>query len=116
MTAKDAAGNTSKDKLTVNYSLGTATNVTLALTWDPNPSADTVLGYIVYSGPTVTSTPLQLSDLPVGSGPFDPDAPSIQYNAGSNLGLSVGDPVCFRLKAYNSAGLSNYSVAACTTI
>ena len=58
VTARDAAGKFNTDVLTVDYTPGTpatATNVTLTLAWDPNPAADNVQGYYVYSGPSANS-------------------------------------------------------------
>ena len=88
----------------------------LSLSWDPNPATDGVAGYIVYRGPSAVNATQQVTDLSVSSGVIDPNAPAVTYNAGLDLGLSLGAQVCFRLKAYNTAGISDYSVAACATI
>jgi hypothetical protein len=32
------------------------------------------------------------------------------------LGVKTGDTICFRVRAYNEAGSSEYSDAICTTI
>ena len=88
----------------------------LSLSWEPNPATDGVAGYIVYRGPSAVNATQQVSNLSVSSGVIDPNAPAVTYNAGLDLGLSLGAQVCFRLKAYNAAGQSDFSTAACTTI
>ena len=95
---------------------GTASGRALMLSWDPSPTSDAVVGYIVYLGSSVGSATQQVSDLTVSSGVIDPNAPVVTYNAGYDLGLRVGDAVCFRLKAYNAAGQSDFSSPACATI
>jgi len=91
-----------------------ATNVLLQLSWDPNP--DVVLGYIIYYGPDEAAATQEASTIPLSSGVIDPGAPSVIFNAGQDLLLNTGEPVCFRLKAYNSAGSSTFSGAACTSV
>ena len=88
----------------------------LSLSWEPNPATDGVAGYIVYRGPSAVNATQQVTNLPVSSGVIDPNAPAVTYNAGFDLGLNPGAAVCFRLKAYNAAGQSDFSTAACTTI
>jgi hypothetical protein len=94
----------------------TASGRVLLLSWDPNPATDGVAGYIVYAGSSAVNATQQVTDLSVSSGVIDPNAPAVSFNAGFDLGLNLGAQVCFRLKAYNTAGLSDYSVAACATI
>ena len=47
---------------------------------------------------------------------FDPAAPSLEYDAEADLGLRLGDLACFRLKAYNNVGESDFSQAACARL
>lgn len=86
-------------------------DILLTLTWNPNP--DEVLGYAVYFGPSAGNATQLVSELSLVPGLLDPLAPSVQYHLGNDLGLTQGDSVCFRLKAYNTAGYSDYSAAAC---
>ena len=92
-----------------------ATNKTLQLNWDPNPANDAVLGYIVYYGSTKITATQEISNLSIGSGNIDPNAPAVSYNT-NDLGLVMGDPICFSFQAYNLAGTSTLSAPICTTI
>ena len=87
---------------------------TLTLSWAPNPEDQRVQGYIVYVGPTPETATTELSDLPIGE--VGTTAPSKDYDAWNDLRLSLGDQACFRLKAYNSTGLSDFSQAACSVL
>jgi hypothetical protein len=91
-----------------------ANGSSVSLSWSPNPEA--VTGYKVFIGPTVDTATTMVSDLLVSSGNFNQLAPSVTYNAWNDLNLNKGEIVCFRLKAYNSAGESGFSSAACGTI
>ncbi len=86
----------------------------LHLAWNPNP--DAVDGYITYFGPSVSTASTLLSNLAVTSPNFDPQAPAVEYDAVADLGLSAGDTVCFRLKAYNAYGTSGFSEGVCVTL
>ncbi len=92
-----------------------ASQAQLLLSWLPHPDK-TIMGYLVYYGPTESTVTTVASDIPVTANNFDPQAPSVQYNAGLDLGLNKGDNVCFRLTAYNAAGQSGMSGSACSTI
>jgi hypothetical protein len=84
----------------------------MTLSWDPNP--DTITGYKVFRGPTVDNSTMQLvSDFPLNSGLIDHTAPSVQYRASADLGLTAGEQVCFRVKAYNNETISGFSQARC---
>ncbi|BAU48115.1 hypothetical protein SVA_1553 [Sulfurifustis variabilis] len=94
---------------------GSATDVVLQLTWQPN--SDPVAGYRVYFGTTPEGATAQLSDLAVANRALNSQAPSVSYNAGNDLGLDPGSQACFRLRAYNSEGvMSDWSQPACATI
>ncbi len=88
-----------------------ATDTTLEISWLPNP--DNISGYMVYYGPTEDTATTVASNLPIESGSFNPASPSMEYNAGLDLGLDHGASVCFRIRAYNDVGLSNWSGSAC---
>jgi hypothetical protein len=86
----------------------------LTLTW--NPSSGEVLGYTVYVGPTSGTVTKQLSDLHISSKEVNQKTPSVTYDVKQDLGMTSGDFVCFRVKAYNTKGESEFSKSACTTI
>jgi len=86
------------------------------LTWNPNPSAEKVTGYTVYFGRNADTVDQKTSDLPIAYPGFDPSAPSVEYDAGSNLGLFYGDRACFRVRAYSEQGESPPSASVCITI
>ena len=77
----------------------------LALAWYSNPG--NILGYIVYYGTSPASATNIASET---------SGTSVKYYTQLDLGLDPGDSVCFRLKAFNLAGLSGFSGAACMTI
>lgn len=77
----------------------------LALAWAPN--TDQVIGYIVYFGPT-PETALNIAS--------ETSVNSVKYGLATDLGLNSGDVACFRLKALNHVGLSEFSGAACMQI
>jgi len=89
-------------------------NTVLTLIWDTNP--DNVLGYIVYYGPTADTATTQVSDIPINMAGFDPINPSVEYRSWDDLGLLVGDNICFTLKAYNAEGMSESTPALCSVI
>jgi len=86
-------------------------DILLTLTWNPNPGE--IWGYAVYFGPSAEGAIQLASELPMASGLLNPESPRVQYYLGGDLGLAQGDNVCFRLKAYNESGYSEYSAAAC---
>ena len=87
---------------------------TLHLAWNPNPGA--IDGYIIYFGPSADTASTQVSDISLTAPGFDPLAPAVEYDADADLGLSAGDTVCFRLKAYNANGTSGFSEGVCITL
>ena len=108
-------GNITVATVVVEVSCNTcATDVALNLNWNPNP--DTVVGYKVYSGPTMDAV-TEISDLVVGSGVLlDSSSPAVKFMASKDLGLKTGDHVCFKVQAYNNVGASDLSDAVCTDI
>lgn len=77
----------------------------LALAW--LPSDGDLLGYIVYYGPSPVSATMIASET---------SSASVKFYRQADLGLDPGDSVCFRLKAVNLAGLSDFSGAACMVL
>ena len=97
-----------------NPSTGAATDTTISLSWQPN--TDPIKGYLVYYGPTEQAVATLAVQMSLASNTFDIQTPGITFNAGRDLGLQHGDSVCFRLRAYNDAGMSDWSPAACGSI
>jgi hypothetical protein len=93
---------------------GGGNEITIRLSWAPNP--ETVEGYMIFAGATAGTTNKLVSVLPVTTPGFDPDSPSIEYKASKDLGLALGNNVCFRLKAFNSVGTSAFSDVTCIAI
>ncbi len=90
------------------------TDFALNLSWDKNP--DSVTGYRVFSGPTAETVTEELTDIPLATEGFDPELPTKSYHFSNDLGLALGDERCFRLKAYNDVGFSDFSDVACTAL
>ena len=86
----------------------------ITLDWNPNPGS--IVGYIVYFGPTVATATTELSNIPVDTTNFDPQAPSAQFDTWRDLAMRPGDEVCFRVRAYNDEGLSDWSSPVCSVI
>jgi len=86
----------------------------LTLSWDP--SSGQVEGYRVYYGPTPETSILEISDLNQASGDLDLLAPSKRYRVEEDLGLKAGEQGCFRVRAYNIYGVSEYSDSACAQL
>jgi hypothetical protein len=89
-------------------------NTIVTVFWRPNPG--TVDGYIVYFGPSVNAVNEETSDIKAFAGNFDPSSPLIQYDSWFDLGLAPGDQACFKVRAYNADGISDWSAPACSLI
>lgn len=98
----------------VASSSDTVQNTKLTVTWNANPG--TVDGYIVYFGPSVSAVTSEATNITAFAGSFDPANPTIEYDSWYDLSLRLGDSVCFKLRAYNADGLSDWSLPACTTV
>ena len=86
---------------------------TLNINWSPYP--ESVSGYLVYYGSTPETTTTLASDVPSDASNFDASAPSISYQPLQDLGLSTGETVCFRIQAYDTAGVPyDWSEVQCT--
>lgn len=79
--------------------------VTLKLSWAANAAEEKVIDYSVYRGEDPQASTL-LGTVSKTETAHDAAA----------LGLKWDDTVCFRVKARNDAGYSDYSEAACTTL
>ncbi|MBK9132748.1 MAG: carbohydrate-binding protein [Gammaproteobacteria bacterium] len=90
------------------------TNTTLTLTWSPN--SDSIQGYIVYFGPSENAVTTETTNIQAFAGSFDPVNPAIQYDSWYDLGMKPGDNICFKLRAYNADGISDWSMPACTMV
>ena len=89
----------------------------LTLTWDPN--TDEVTGYRVYTQPSPASPmPATLTQIAeVLNIPGNKTSTGRMVYKVSTIDLKWDDTnsLCFRLTAYNIAGMSGYSEAVCTT-
>jgi hypothetical protein len=90
------------------------TDFQITLLWDKN--LDFVTGYKVYKGASTDMVSEVLSDIPLETQGFDPETPSISYHVRDDLGLALGEDQCFKVKAYNDYGLSEFSGVACTDL
>jgi len=90
-------------------------DISLTLSWQPNPGDD-MDGYIVYYGPDANTVNTEVSTITTSTAGFDPSAPSIRFNSWSDLGVLPGNSVCFKVRAYNSIGTSDPSPAICDVI
>jgi hypothetical protein len=86
----------------------------LTLTWQAGK--ETLEGYQIYYGSSPETATREISDIKAFSGSFDFSAPSIQYVSWSDLGLQPGNTVCFKIRAYNADGMSDWSTAVCGVI
>jgi hypothetical protein len=89
---------------------------TITLMWDPSPQPEGVIGYYVYSGKSEAAATQLITDLSIANPDFDVSSPQVQYSALLDLGLESGERSCFRVKAYNNNGVSEYSQVACTDV
>jgi hypothetical protein len=86
---------------------------TLNINWSPYP--ESVSGYLVYYGSTPETTTTLASDVPSDASNFDASAPSISYQPLQDLGLNTGETVCFRIQAYDTAGVPyDWAEVQCT--
>ena len=92
-----------------------AVDTTVHVAWFPHPDAS-VTGYNIYFGPITDTATTLAANVPVNSPGFDPQAPSVEFNLLTDLSLTRGEPVCFRLRAYNSDGLSGWSPGICRAV
>ena len=92
---------------------GTPPSVLDTLSWDANK--DTIDGYVIYHGSSEDASTEYVS-VDLNTSGFDANSPSVQYDSINELGYSTGDKICFRVKARNSDGYSEWSEAVCDTV
>lgn len=94
----------------------TITNVTqpIRLLWDFD--SNNVLGYLIFVGATPETATQQIADLAVSASTFDPLAPSFDFDSKNFLSSNTSKQICFRIKAYNEFGSSEYSEPACSAL
>jgi hypothetical protein len=78
--------------------------LSLTLSWDPSPGD--VTGYLVYFSDSQTGTPTLMTDT---------RAREVTYS-GEQLMVQTGDSVCFMVRAYNRAAMSDLSQAVCDVL
>ena len=102
----DADGDTATGNVVVDVVCADCNETpNITLRWTPIPGD--VDGYRVFFGGTPTTADNPVSDVTTNA---------VTFNAGANLGLRFGDEVCFRVKAYNERGESDFSSAVCETL
>ncbi len=107
----DADGDLATAAVTIDVTCGScATGVSLVVTWDANPAPENILDYSVYAGPLPDSTATLVGTVTATA------TPSLTVDAWNDLGLRLGDTVCFRIKARNDLGPSPFSSAVCGTL
>jgi hypothetical protein len=76
--------------------------VAIEVSWQANSGK--IDGYMVHTGPT--------PELATNVITVTPDT-TVEYDPVVDLGLNIGDQACFRIKAYNAEGQSDFSDAVC---
>lgn len=84
--------------------IGDSGSQNLSLSWQP--TSELITGYKVYSGPSSDSVDHLLKEVAISE--IDTNAPSVKLSVAKNT------PVCFRLRAYNEFGISDFSEPICT--
>jgi hypothetical protein len=84
-------------------SLAVAQSASSSLQVSWQPFGNNTAGYMVYYGTTAATVNVLVSDLALNSGLYDASGPSVTYDSARDLGLYVGDTVCFRIYAYDPA-------------
>ena len=91
------------------------TGSTLNISWLPYPGIAS--GYFIFYGSTSDTATTLASDLSYNTSNFDASAPSVSYQPLLDLGLSMGDTVCFRILAYDTARVPyTWSEVQCTSV
>ena len=111
-------GSTSSAEVSITVGCATcAIGTSIKLAWDPNAPSENVLGYRLYLGATEDPTGMAMVDeIEIDQAGFDATMPSIGYDAWADFHLRLGDNVCFRMTAFNAAGESDFSNAACEVV
>jgi hypothetical protein len=105
----DADGDVATATVSISVTCSTCASVStqsLNVSWLASPGS--VIGYYVYYGATASTASTFASTV---------TGPSTTYSTSAkDLNLQTGSQVCFRVKAYNTVGVSGYSSAVCRTI
>ena len=112
----DDQGNTSYAEVFIRVQCSSCNPVNIDVTLDWTANSDSIDGYMVHYGPTPESAIIPLHIQPLNQSGFNPAKPSVSFNAADDLGLNVGDTVCFKLKTYSMLLESNFSDAICITL
>jgi hypothetical protein len=105
----DADGDIATATVSISVTCSTCASVSnknLKLTW--SPSTGGILGYYVYYGTTASTASTFASTVQGTSTSFTTSA--------KDLNLQTGAQVCFRVRAYNTVGVSAFSAASCDII
>jgi hypothetical protein len=106
---KDADGDIATATVSIKVTCSTCASVTsksLSVSW--SASSGGVLGYYVYYGATSSTVSTFASTVP---------GTSTTYTTLANdLNLQTGAQVCFRVRAYNTVGVSAFSSAVCKIV
>jgi hypothetical protein len=106
---KDADGDIATATVSIKVTCSTCASVTsksLSVSW--SASSGGVLGYYVYYGATSSTVSTFASTVPGTSTTYKTLA--------QNLNLQTGAQVCFRVRAYNTVGVSAFSSAVCKIV
>jgi hypothetical protein len=93
---------------------GSDPSTSVELTWKANPTP--VNGYRVYYGVSPNSIVIELADFSTNDPSFPAGAPKAEFDPYDDLGLNPGDQACFRLRAYDSTGVSGYTQGVCVKV
>lgn len=103
---QDADGDIATATVRVTVGCGSC-NVDRQITVSWAASSGSVDGYRVYYGATASGATQEVANVA---------NTTVTLGSSSDLGARTGDTLCFRVRAYNSAGSSGYSNAICSTL
>ncbi len=105
----DADGDMATATVSIKIGCSTCTsasNKSLSVSW--NAGAGGAMGYYVYYGATASTA--------INFASTVPGASTTYTTSSKDLNLQTGEQVCFRVRAYNTAGVSAFSSAVCSII
>lgn len=105
----DADGDRATATVSINVICSTcasASNKSLSVSW--NAGAGSALGYYVYYGATASTA--------INFASHVPGASTTYTTSSKDLNLQTGEQVCFRVRAYNTVGVSAFSSAVCRIV
>lgn len=88
----------------------------ITLSWAAN--SDNPPGYVIYAGPTASTTNKLVRVLVKGASNWNPTSPSVSIDGGSIIeAIGTGaSQACFAIKAYNGVGQSSASDTTCVAV